>query len=49
MRSSSCRRLISPRAQIDDCHPEARVEIQSVYKEIDAQGRIGLYTYVVAE
>jgi ornithine decarboxylase/arginine decarboxylase len=25
------------------------VEIQGVYKEVDAQGRIGLYTYVVAE
>ncbi|MCW1992436.1 ornithine decarboxylase [Bradyrhizobium diazoefficiens] len=29
--------------------PGFDVEIQGVYKEIDAQGRIGLYTYVVAE
>lgn len=28
--------------------PGFDVEIQGVYKEIDAQGRIGLYTYVVA-
>jgi len=29
--------------------PGFRVEIQGVYKEVDAQGRIGLYTYVVTE
>jgi ornithine decarboxylase/arginine decarboxylase len=29
--------------------PGFDVEIQGVYKEIDAQGRIGLYTYVVTE
>jgi ornithine decarboxylase/arginine decarboxylase len=29
--------------------PGFDVEIQGVYKEIDANGRIGLYTYVVAE
>ncbi|MBR0832542.1 amino acid decarboxylase [Bradyrhizobium manausense] len=29
--------------------PGFDVEIQGVYKEVDAQGRIGLYTYVVAE
>jgi ornithine decarboxylase/arginine decarboxylase len=29
--------------------PGFDVEIQGVYKEVDANGRIGLYTYVVAE
>ncbi|SFH72255.1 ornithine decarboxylase/arginine decarboxylase [Bradyrhizobium sp. Gha] len=29
--------------------PGFDVEIQGVYKEVDARGRIGLYTYVVAE
>ena len=29
--------------------PGFDVEIQGVYKEVDASGRIGLYTYVVAE
>ncbi len=29
--------------------PGFDVEIQGVYKEVDAQGRIGLYTYVATE
>ena len=29
--------------------PGFDVEIQGVYKEVDAAGRIGLYTYVVSE